>query len=80
MIRDRYPYEKALTICISVAAVSICIIGTLFFVDLSPRIERLIYYGAFAALATAGIAYNLVSANKGMWIYRKLAKKRDGSP
>ena len=80
MIRDRYPYEKALTICISVAAVSICVIGMLFFVDLSPRVERLIYYGSFAALVTAGITYNLVSANKGRWIYCKLAKKRDDSP
>jgi len=68
-----------LTICMVVGVTAACLLGGLSLVVLSSRLERIIYYALFAVLLAAALAYNLLSAGKGAWLYRKIRGKRDDS-
>ncbi len=74
-MKDRFSGTPLLRALLTIAIISLVGIGALFALDLSARLETVLYYVFFAFLFVAAVLYNVVSLQKGRWLAGELKRK-----
>lgn len=77
-MKGRFPKDSLLWTTLAIAVLALVGIGFLYVAQIPRDAKVVLYYLCFFVLMGAGIAYNIVSLQKGRWLFMKLRKMMKG--